>query len=169
MITKGNTDDASPSWSPDGKQIAFLSKRGHADPDRTSNEDLWIVEARDGAEPRQLTKTPEGEGGRPAWSPDGSRIAVLLSDNDQNTRLRHEQARRRAGEPAAADRRRRRADVYMPRSIARSRTSRGRPTARTSRSCCRTIAPISVATRAGRESERHDPAQVDRPPRHLAR
>ncbi|HTH25150.1 MAG TPA: hypothetical protein VL919_08575, partial [Vicinamibacterales bacterium] len=82
MITKGNTDDASPSWSPDGKQIAFISKRGHADPDRTSNEDLWIVEARDGAEPRQLTKTEFGEGGRPAWSPDGSRLAVLMGDND---------------------------------------------------------------------------------------
>ncbi len=85
VITKGNTDDGSPSWSPDGKQIAFLSKRGHVDPDRTSNEDLWIVEAREGAEPRQLTKTPDGEGGRPAWSPDGSRIAVLTGDNDQNT------------------------------------------------------------------------------------
>jgi dipeptidyl aminopeptidase/acylaminoacyl peptidase len=85
IITSGNTDDSSPSWSPDGKQIAFLSKRGHADPDRTSNEDLWIVEAREGAEPRQLTKTADGEGGRPAWSPDGSRIAVLVSDNDQNT------------------------------------------------------------------------------------
>jgi dipeptidyl aminopeptidase/acylaminoacyl peptidase len=85
VITKGNTDDSSPAWSPDGKQIAFLSKRGHANPDRTSNEDLWMVEAREGAEPKQITKTPFGEGGRPAWSPDGSRIAVLLSDDDQNT------------------------------------------------------------------------------------
>ena len=84
MITKGNTDDASPSWSPDGKLIAFLSKRGHPDPDRTSNEDVWVVEAREGAEPRRLTKTTEGEGGRPAWSPDGSRIATLLGDQDKN-------------------------------------------------------------------------------------
>ena len=85
IITRGKTDDNSPSWSPDSKSIAFLSKRGHADPDRTSNEDLWLVEVRDGAEPRQITKTAEGEGGRPTWSPDGSRIAVLISDNDQNT------------------------------------------------------------------------------------
>ena len=84
VITKGNVDDGSPSWSPDGKSIAFLSKRGHADPDRTSNEDLWVVEAREGAEPRPLTKTPEGESGRPAWSPDGSRIAVGIGDNDRN-------------------------------------------------------------------------------------
>jgi dipeptidyl aminopeptidase/acylaminoacyl peptidase len=84
MITAGNTDDRSPSWSPDGRQIAFLSKRGHTDPDRTSNEDLWAVEAREGAEPRQITSTPEGEAGRPAWSPDGSRIAVTIGDTDRN-------------------------------------------------------------------------------------
>lgn len=83
MLTSGNTDDTSPSWSPDGKYIAFLSKRGQPDPDRTSNEDLFIVDAQ-GSEPRQLTKTEFGEGGRPAWSPDGSRIAVLLGDNDTN-------------------------------------------------------------------------------------
>ena len=84
MITKGNTDDGSIAWSPDSKSIAFLSKRGHAEPDRTGNQDLWIVEAREGAEPRQLTKTEFAESGRPAWSPDGSRIAALMGDNDSN-------------------------------------------------------------------------------------
>ncbi len=83
VITKGNVNDQSPSWSPDGKSIAFVSKRGHADPDRTSNEDVWVVEARDGAEPRQITKTPEGESGRPAWSPDGSRLAIGIGDTDR--------------------------------------------------------------------------------------
>lgn len=33
--------------------------------------------------PVQLTKTKEGEAGRPAWSPDGSRIAVLVDDEDK--------------------------------------------------------------------------------------
>jgi dipeptidyl aminopeptidase/acylaminoacyl peptidase len=84
-ITGGDVNDGSPSWSPDSKRIAFLSKRAHSDPDRTSNEDLWVVEARAGAQPARLTNTPEGEGARPAWSPDGSRIAILVGDNDQNT------------------------------------------------------------------------------------
>jgi dipeptidyl aminopeptidase/acylaminoacyl peptidase len=83
VLTTGQVDDESPAWSPDGKQIAFRSKRAHADPDRTQNEDLWVVEAREGAVPRRLTSTPESEAGRPAWSPDGQRIAVLVGDIDR--------------------------------------------------------------------------------------
>jgi len=84
VITSGNTDDSSPSWSPDGREIAFISRRGAADPDRTTNADLWAVEAKSGATPRRITNTPFAEGGRPVWSPDGTRIAVLLGDNDTN-------------------------------------------------------------------------------------
>ena len=83
-ITSGGTDDSSPSWSPDGTRIAFISKRGAANPDRTTNTDVWVVDANADAKPRQITKTPFGEGGRPAWSPDGRRIAVLLGDDDSN-------------------------------------------------------------------------------------
>ncbi len=83
VLTSGAVDDASPAWSPDGKQIAFRSRRAHQDPDRTVNDDLWVIEPRAGAEPRRVTSTAEGEAGRPAWSPDGERIAVLLGDIDR--------------------------------------------------------------------------------------
>jgi dipeptidyl aminopeptidase/acylaminoacyl peptidase len=82
-LTSGQVDDASPSWSPDSKLIAFRSKRGHPDPDRTANEDLWVIEARAGAEPRRLTTTAESESGRPMWSPDGRQIAILVGDIDR--------------------------------------------------------------------------------------
>ena len=83
-LTSGQVDDQSPAWSPDGARLAFISKRAHADPDRTSNSDVWVVEAKPGSTPRQMTNTPESESGRPAWSPDGSRIAVLVGDTDTN-------------------------------------------------------------------------------------
>jgi dipeptidyl aminopeptidase/acylaminoacyl peptidase len=82
-LTTGEVDDASPSWSPDGQRIAFLSKRAHPDPDRTANTDVWVVDARDGATPVQATATPQAESGRPQWSPDGGRIAVLVGDVDK--------------------------------------------------------------------------------------
>ena len=83
VLTSGAADDSDPAWSPDGKSIAFLSKRGHSEPDRTENEDLFSIEARVGAVPVQLTTTKEGEVGRPDWSPDGTRIAVLVDDVDK--------------------------------------------------------------------------------------
>ncbi len=82
-LTSGAVDDLDPAWSPDGKTIAFRSKRGHAEPDRTENSDLFTIEARAGALPVQLTQTKESETGRPEWSPDGTRIAILVGDEDK--------------------------------------------------------------------------------------
>jgi dipeptidyl aminopeptidase/acylaminoacyl peptidase len=76
QLTTGKFTESNPSWSPDGQWIAFVSERG-ADPDKENNSDIYVVEARVTAQPRQLTKFEGPDGGRPAWSPDGKTIAYL--------------------------------------------------------------------------------------------
>jgi Tol biopolymer transport system component len=87
QITHGPYDDASqrqsdsdfpnpPQWSPDGKQILFVSNRTK-EPDSNTNTDLFVVPA-DGGEPKKLT-TNEGPDQMPAWSPDGKSIVYVTS------------------------------------------------------------------------------------------
>jgi dipeptidyl aminopeptidase/acylaminoacyl peptidase len=87
LLTPGAHDEQLPSWSPDGRTIAYVTKRG-ADPDRTLNYDIYLVEPRAGATERQLTHFPGSDldpywGSRPEWSPDGKRIAYLRSGEDK--------------------------------------------------------------------------------------
>jgi len=76
-LTKGDYDESNAVWSPDSKKIVFVSNRT-PDPDRNSNTDLWVMEAKKGASMTQLTKW-SGEDASPVWSPDGKWIAYLKS------------------------------------------------------------------------------------------
>ena len=68
----GNYIDHAASWSPDGSQLAFLS-------DRAGPEQVWLATL-DGRM-RQLTSFPLGAGGRPVWSPDGRRLAIVVTED----------------------------------------------------------------------------------------
>jgi len=73
-------DESSPAWSPDGTRIAFISKRGTGDIDRHDNTDIWVIDAKPGAQPKQVTTTTTGDEGPLSWSPDGKQIAFLAGD-----------------------------------------------------------------------------------------
>jgi dipeptidyl aminopeptidase/acylaminoacyl peptidase len=78
-LTSTLEDDESPSWSPDGRLIAFV--RGPvAEPDKARDNDIYVVEAREGAAPKQLTTFDGPDDGRPSWSPDGKWIAFFRGD-----------------------------------------------------------------------------------------
>ena len=78
-LTSGPGHDGSPAWSPDGTRIAFSSDRG-PDPDRNPDSNVFVVEAKPGAEVRQLTTSATPDATDPAWSPDGQSIAFLVGD-----------------------------------------------------------------------------------------
>jgi dipeptidyl aminopeptidase/acylaminoacyl peptidase len=78
-LTEGRFDDQAPAWSPDGRFVAFVSNRT-ADPDRNDDTNIYVMEAKRGAQPRQLTTFVGSDGGRPSWSPDGRWIAYLQGD-----------------------------------------------------------------------------------------
>jgi len=80
QITSGQFNDSAPAWSPDGTKIAFVSTRQGPDPDRHENSDIYVVDAKVGAEPRQLTTYLGSDSGRPSWSPDGQWIAYFQGE-----------------------------------------------------------------------------------------
>jgi dipeptidyl aminopeptidase/acylaminoacyl peptidase len=75
-VTSGDWDDAQPGFSPDGREIAFVSNRTEAREVNTV-EDIHVV-ALDGV----VRRVTDGEGsyGNPSWSPDGRTITAYGTD-----------------------------------------------------------------------------------------
>ena len=71
--------DSLPSWSPDGRRVAF-----HARSVRDRGSDIYVIGA-DGSGLTRLTEHP-AQDEVAAWSPTGQRIA-FLSDRDGNYEL----------------------------------------------------------------------------------
>jgi len=73
-LTRWRSTQTRPSWSPDGRRIAFFSN--HRQPDRF---DLYVLAVEGSSPPRLLVKDvlpPERHG--PAWTPDGRSLVVAL-------------------------------------------------------------------------------------------
>lgn len=61
-------------WSPDGKQIAFVSNQNAPDPDRFNNPDIFVAAATPGTTAHKLTTFTGSDDGPLAWTADSARI-----------------------------------------------------------------------------------------------
>ncbi len=78
QFTYGDQTDKQPRWSPDGKEIAFLSNRGDE-----KQEQIYLIPFH-GGEARKLTNM-KGNFGSIEWSPDGKRIVCTFRKKDKES------------------------------------------------------------------------------------
>jgi dipeptidyl aminopeptidase/acylaminoacyl peptidase len=72
QLTNAKKSSSGPDWSPDGRQIAFVS-------DRLDKQQIWLINPA-GGEAEQLTSEEDGVSGSFEWSPDGKQIAFTKTE-----------------------------------------------------------------------------------------
>src|SRR6266702_5474895 len=77
QLTQGNTDEHSIDWSPDGKELLFVSNR-EPNQDEFFNYDIFALRVADNGI-RRLTATESNEYD-PQWSPDGSAVYFSVQE-----------------------------------------------------------------------------------------
>lgn len=80
QLTFTEESESSPRFSPDGRYLSFLAARGEDEDDDDAKSQVWLL-PRAGGEARRLTSYPGGVTDY-AWSPDGTKLAVIASDPD---------------------------------------------------------------------------------------
>ncbi len=72
-LTSGPAWDCQPRFSPNGKQIAFIS-------DRNGSDNLWLINVDgsqiEGKDAKKVSEETDDQLGSPSWSPDGNYIVV---------------------------------------------------------------------------------------------
>ena len=86
QLTNGTDGESSPRWSPDGKHIAFIAKRGDAE-----ERQIYLL-SNDGGEARQLSDH-ETSVSRPSWSPDGAFLYFVAPDPKTEEEKEREEAK----------------------------------------------------------------------------
>ena len=71
--------DSRPAFSPDGRQIAYVSRKAGGGED-VGIDEIYLIGATSGAKPRRLLKTWTPNHQHLEWSPDGRLIAFLIGD-----------------------------------------------------------------------------------------
>jgi len=72
--------DSHPQFSPDGRQVAYVSHKPGGGAEDAGIDEIWLVAPAAGAKPRRLLKTWTPNHQHLAWSPDGKSIAFLIGD-----------------------------------------------------------------------------------------